>query len=69
MLVFTLKDEESFWVGDNCKIIVVSAGKHKTRVVIDAPKEIRIMRNALREKELEPKALRVHGDLEAQAVT
>ena len=49
MLVISRKTGESFTISDNIKITVVSMGNDKVVLGIEAPKEIKIMREELLE--------------------
>jgi carbon storage regulator len=49
MLVISRKTGESFTISDNIKITVVSMGNDRVVLGIEAPKEIKIMREELLE--------------------
>lgn len=49
MLVISRKIGESLLVSDNIKITVIAAGNDKVTIGIDAPKEIKIIREELYE--------------------
>lgn len=51
MLVVSRKDGQQIRIGDDIVITVVRTGQHSTRIGIDAPREIPIVRS-----ELGPKA-------------
>ncbi len=62
MLVISRKTGESFTISDNIKITVVSVSGDKVVLGIDAPKEIKIMREELLETIKANKAsAEVHG--------
>lgn len=48
MLVLTRKLGEKFWIGENVCVVVLEMGPGKVRLGIDAPKEIKIEREELR---------------------
>ena len=47
MLVISRKEGESLVISDNTRITIVSLGNDKVSIGIDAPKEIRVMRQEL----------------------
>lgn len=47
MLVITRKPEEGLIIGDNIRITVVEAGKDRVKLGIDAPADVKIIRNEL----------------------
>jgi carbon storage regulator len=49
MLVISRKPGESFLIGDNIRINIVSSSNDKITIAIDAPKEIKIIREELME--------------------
>ncbi len=49
MLVISRKEGESIVISDNIRITIVSLGGDKVSIGIDAPKEIRVMRQELLE--------------------
>lgn len=51
MLVITRKKNEGFAVGDDIKITVIDVSKDRVRIGIDAPDNVRIVRNELRDTE------------------
>ncbi|MDD2294308.1 MAG: carbon storage regulator CsrA [Eubacteriales bacterium] len=62
MLVISRKTGESLTISDNIKITVVSMGNDKVVLGIDAPKEIKIMREELLETiQANQAATQTHG--------
>ncbi len=51
MLVLTRKKEEGFIVSDNIKITVIDISKDRVKIGIDAPADIKIIRNELYDTE------------------
>lgn len=51
MLVITRSTRESFRIGSNVSVTVLSVDKNKVRIGIDAPKEVPILRSELVGKE------------------
>lgn len=51
MLVITRKKDEGFLVGDNIKITVVEISKDRVKIGIDAPNDVKIIRNELYDTE------------------
>ncbi len=49
-LALTRRTNESIWIGDDVKITVVSCSQGRVRLLIEAPKEIVILRDELRER-------------------
>lgn len=49
MLVLTRKEGESIIIGDNVKIMIINAQDGRARIGIDAPKEIPIAREEVKE--------------------
>ncbi|RKZ87844.1 MAG: carbon storage regulator [Gammaproteobacteria bacterium] len=49
MLVITRKPMQSFKIGDDTIVTVLSVDKNQVRVAIDAPKQVRILRTELLE--------------------
>lgn len=47
MLVLTRKEGESFYIGNDTKVTVVSIDGDKIRIGIDAPSDMRIFREEL----------------------
>lgn len=45
MLVITVKSGEAFWIGEDCKIT-----RHGDRLHIEAPKEIKVLRDSIKNK-------------------
>ncbi len=51
MLVITRKKDEAFYVGDNIRITVAEISKDRVRIGIDAPNDVKIVRNELYDTE------------------
>lgn len=51
MLVLTRKKDEGFVVGENIKITVVEVSKDRVKIGIEAPADVRIVRNELYDTE------------------
>jgi carbon storage regulator len=51
MLVITRKKDEGFLIGDNISVTVVEIAKDRVRIGIDAPSNVKIVRNELRDTE------------------
>jgi carbon storage regulator len=51
MLVLSRKCGESITIGDNIEVTVVSVKGNQVKLSINAPREISILRNELKEKE------------------
>lgn len=49
MLVVTRKTEESVIIADNIEITVLEVGRDRVKLGISAPKDIKIIRNELRD--------------------
>ena len=49
MLILTRKTGQGFLVGDNIEITITEISGDKVRVGINAPKDVKILRNELRE--------------------
>ena len=52
MLALTIKEGNEFWIGDS-RVVIQSVGKSHAKVLIDAPREIRILRGELRQREMQ----------------
>ena len=48
MLVVTRKTEESIIIADNIEIVVLEVSKDRVKLGITAPKDVKIIRNELR---------------------
>ena len=48
MLVVTRKIEESIIIADNIEIVVLEVGKDRVKLGVTAPKNVKIIRNELR---------------------
>jgi len=58
MLRMSVKNEEYLMIGDEVKIVFLGGGGGQTRIMIDAPKEINIVRSRAMEKRInDPKLL------------
>lgn len=51
MLVITRKKDEGFLIGDNIKVTVVEISRDRVRLGINAPGDVRIIRNELYDTE------------------
>lgn len=51
MLVITRKKDEGFLIGENIKITVVDVSGDRIKIGIDAPKDVKIIRNELYDTE------------------
>lgn len=51
MLVITRKTDEGLMIGDNIRITVSEIGKDRVKLGIDAPDDVKIIRNELYETE------------------
>lgn len=51
MLVITRKKDEGLLIGDNIKITVVDIGRDRAKIGIEAPENVRIIRNELYDTE------------------
>lgn len=49
MLILTRKTGQGFLIGDDIEITVTEISGDKVRIGIDAPKQVKILRNELRE--------------------
>lgn len=49
MLVVTRKTEESIIIADNIEIVVLEVNKDRVKLGITAPKDVKIIRNELRD--------------------
>ena len=52
MLRMSVKNEEYLMIGDDIKIVFLGGGGGQTRIMIDAPKEINIVRSRAMEKRI-----------------
>ena len=50
MLIITRKIGESFWVGEKIRITITGMKGNQTRIGIDAPKEIIVLREEVKER-------------------
>ena len=53
MLRMSVKNEEYIMIGDDVKIIFLGSGGGQTRIMIDAPKEVNIVRSKAIEKRIQ----------------
>ena len=53
MLRMSVKNGEYIMVGDDVKIVFLGGGAGQTRIMIDAPKEVNIVRSRAIEKRIE----------------
>ena len=53
MLRMSVKNEEYIMIGDDVKIIFLGGGGGQTRIMIDAPKEVNIVRSRAIEKRIQ----------------
>lgn len=47
MLVITRKNGEGFLIGENVRVTIVETAKDRVKIGIDAPSDIKIIRNEL----------------------
>lgn len=52
MLRMSVKSEEYIMIGDDIKIVFLGCGAGQTRIMIDAPKEVNIVRSRAIEKRI-----------------
>ena len=53
MLRMSVKNEEYIMIGDDVKIIFLGGGGGQTRIMIDAPKDVNIVRSRAIEKRIQ----------------
>ena len=53
MLRMSVKNEEYLLIGDDIKIVFLGGGGGQTRIMIDAPKEVNIVRSKAIEKRIQ----------------
>lgn len=53
MLRLTVSTEEYLQIGDNVKIVFLGGSRNHLRVMVDAPKEVNIVRSSVIEKDAE----------------
>lgn len=53
MLRLTVSTEEYLMINDNIKIVFLGGTKNHTRILVDAPKEVNIVRSTVLEKQAE----------------
>ena len=51
MLVIDRKIEEGFWIGDEIFIKIISISRHRIKIGIEAPSDVPITREELRERD------------------
>lgn len=49
-LVLTRKENETFYIGDDIAVTIISASSGRARIEIDAPREIDVWRSELPKK-------------------
>ena len=52
MLRMSVKHEEYLMIGDNIKIVFLGGGGGQTRIMIDAPKDVNVVRSSALEKRI-----------------
>lgn len=50
MLIITRYSAEAFYIGDDIKVTILGSNDGQVRIGIDAPKEVAILREEIREK-------------------
>lgn len=61
MLVLTVKKHEPIWIGDDvCVFLCESLGPDKVRIGVEAPRDVRILRDCVKERMKDTDGL--HGD-------
>lgn len=53
MLRLTVSPEEYLMINDNIKIVFLGGSKNNLRIMIDAPKEVRVVRSAAYESQVQ----------------
>lgn len=53
MLRLTVSPEEYLMINDNIKIVFLGGSKNNLRIMVDAPKEVRIVRSAALENQIQ----------------
>lgn len=56
MLRLTVSTEEYLQIGDNVKIVFLGGSRNHLRVMVDAPKEVNIVRSSVIEKDADESA-------------
>ena len=54
MLRLSVRDEEFLMIGDDVKIVFLGSSGGQTRIMIDAPKDVNIVRSKAIEKRIHP---------------
>ena len=52
MLRLTVSTEEYLMIGDNIKVVFLGGTKNHLRIMVDAPKEVNIVRSSTLEKQI-----------------
>lgn len=52
MLRLTVSTEEYLMIGDNIKVVFLGGTKNHLRIMVDAPKDINIVRSSMLEKQV-----------------
>lgn len=50
MLIITRNSNESFYIGEDVKVTILGSNGSQVRIGIDAPKDVTILREEIREK-------------------
>ena len=58
MLRMSVKNEEYLMIGDDIKIVFLGGGAGQTRIMIDAPKDVNIVRSRAIEKRIQDEELK-----------
>lgn len=67
MLRMTMSTEEYLMIGDDVKIVFLGGSKNHLRIMIDAPKEVEVLRskvleNKIQDSELKAKLPKYHAE-------
>jgi carbon storage regulator len=68
MLVLTRKPGEKVVIGENIVLTVIKAEGNQVRLAFEAPDQVRILREELRERRDRPAAVRLRG-IEPETIT
>ena len=52
MLRLTVSTEEYLMIGDNIKVVFLGGTKNHLRIMVDAPKDVNIVRSSMLEKQI-----------------
>ena len=52
MLRLTVSTEEYLMIGDNIKVVFLGGTKNHLRIMVDAPKDVAIVRSSMLEKQI-----------------